>query len=237
MITIERPGFGISTRLPGRGYVEPVDDVVAILDELAIEAAPVIGGSGGGPHVLALCARHPERVTAAAIVVGLAPLNAPEEHHLIPLNREGVALARSGDWEGMRRLLQPERDRILRDPIAGFRATMATAPPADQEIMSDPAWQEGAAIGLREALRAGVEGWVDESMLMGLEWTDFDPRSVTTSVVWWHGDGDRNCPLTAAQRVASVVPAIELRVWDNAGHLTPYRNEPAILDDLLSRAA
>jgi len=34
MILTERPGFGASTRLPGRGFVEHTDDLAAILDEL-----------------------------------------------------------------------------------------------------------------------------------------------------------------------------------------------------------
>src|SRR5262245_33977772 len=46
VITTERPGFGASTRLPGRGFDEHVDDVAAILDELGIETLPVFGGSG-----------------------------------------------------------------------------------------------------------------------------------------------------------------------------------------------
>jgi homoserine acetyltransferase len=32
---------------------------------LGIDRLPVTGGSGGGPHVLAVAARHPHRVSAA----------------------------------------------------------------------------------------------------------------------------------------------------------------------------
>jgi pimeloyl-ACP methyl ester carboxylesterase len=54
MIVTERPGFGASTRLPGHGFLEPADDVAAILDELAIERARLWGGSGGAPYLLRL---------------------------------------------------------------------------------------------------------------------------------------------------------------------------------------
>jgi pimeloyl-ACP methyl ester carboxylesterase len=49
VITAERPGFGVSTRLPGRGFVEDADDLAAILDHLGIGRVPVYGGSGGAP--------------------------------------------------------------------------------------------------------------------------------------------------------------------------------------------
>src|SRR3954452_19538691 len=61
MITTERPGFGVSTPLAGRGFAEPADDTDAILDHLGIDTLPVYGASGGAPHILALCARHPKR--------------------------------------------------------------------------------------------------------------------------------------------------------------------------------
>jgi pimeloyl-ACP methyl ester carboxylesterase len=74
MIATERPGFGAPTRLPGRGFDEHADDLAAILDHLGIDRLPIIAGSGGAPHILAFAARHPDRVTAATIIVGAAPL-------------------------------------------------------------------------------------------------------------------------------------------------------------------
>jgi pimeloyl-ACP methyl ester carboxylesterase len=234
MITIERPGFGVSTRLPGRAFVEHAHDVVAVLDELGIGSLAVLGGSGGGPHLLAFAATYPERVAAAAIVVGAAPIADEEAEQMIPLNRDGRALARAGNWTGLRQLLAPVREQVLLDPIAGFRATMATAPAADHEIMIDPVWQAGFARGLSEALRLGVDGWTDESFVLSRDWTDFNPGAIRVPVVWWHGDGDRNAPLSAARRLAASVSAIQLRIWEEAGHLAPYRNEAAVLDELLS---
>jgi pimeloyl-ACP methyl ester carboxylesterase len=74
-ITTERPGFGQSTRLPNRRFQEHADDVAAILDASGIEKAYITGISGGGPHVLAFAAAYPDRVAAASIVSGNAPLD------------------------------------------------------------------------------------------------------------------------------------------------------------------
>ena len=86
VITTERPGFGASTRLEGRGFAEHADDTIAILDELGIERLPVYGSSGASPHILAIAARHPDRVAAVTIMVGSAPMDAAEAEQQIDLN-------------------------------------------------------------------------------------------------------------------------------------------------------
>jgi hypothetical protein len=48
LVTYDRPGYGRSTRQPGRRVVDCVSDVAAIADELDIERFAVSGGSGGG---------------------------------------------------------------------------------------------------------------------------------------------------------------------------------------------
>ena len=61
VITTERPGFGASTRLPGRGFLEHADDLAAILDHLGVERLPANGASGGAPHILAFTQQDPQR--------------------------------------------------------------------------------------------------------------------------------------------------------------------------------
>jgi pimeloyl-ACP methyl ester carboxylesterase len=236
VITVERPGFGASTRLPGRGFVEHADDLAAILDFLGIARVPVYGGSGAAPHVLAFAARHPHRVAACAIIDGGAPLTDDEVQQQIDFNATGDTLARAGKADALRAMAEEARASIMADPIAGFRAIMDTAPAEDQEIMADPIWQEAFARGICEALTPGVDGWVDEAMLAAGDWADVDMEAVTSSVTWWHGDADRNCPLSAAQGLVARLPNARLVVWEGAGHLTGYRREPEILDELLARA-
>jgi pimeloyl-ACP methyl ester carboxylesterase len=236
MITTERPGYGASTRLPGRGFLEPADDLAAILDHLGVDALPVYGASGGAPHILALCARHPDRVAAATILSGAAPITDAEAAEMIPLNQQGRDLALAGDLAGLQELLRPLREAILDDPLASFRDIMSTAPPDDLEIMSDPQWQESFVRAVREALQQGVEGWADESFAMERRWDDIDLSAVRASVVWRHAPHDRNVPASAARRIVDALPSATWQEWDDGGHLVAYRREGEVLDDLLSRA-
>ena len=72
-ITYDRPGYGASTRHPGRRVADAAGDVAAIADALGIERFAIYGGSGGAPHSLACGALLPDRVTRCASVVGPAP--------------------------------------------------------------------------------------------------------------------------------------------------------------------
>ncbi|HEY3485838.1 MAG TPA: hypothetical protein VGK49_10660, partial [Ilumatobacteraceae bacterium] len=88
-----------------------------------------------------------------------------------------------------------------------------------------------------EALRPGVDGWADESMAITLPWNDIDVERAVCSITWWHGDGDRNAPLSAAQRLIARLPNARLELWKDGGHFTGHHLEPQILDELLERSA
>ena len=236
VITTERPGFGASTRLPGRGFGAPADDLAAVLDHLGLEAVYVMGGSGSAPHQLAFAARHPDRVRAMTVLVGAAPCTADEAGQMIGLNARAHGLVRKGDVEGLRRLLEPIRAAMLEDPIGVFRAVMDRAPAADRAVMADPRGQAELIVASKEALRQGVDGWVDEAVALASPWEDVDVAAVQTSVTWWHAPGDANAPLSAARRVVGQLPNARLITFsDNEGHLAGYHREGEILDELLAR--
>jgi len=52
-LTVDRPGYGDSTRQAGRTVADIVPDIEAIADALGVGQFAVTGGSGGGPHALA----------------------------------------------------------------------------------------------------------------------------------------------------------------------------------------
>lgn len=236
VITTERPGFGASTPLPGRGFHEIADDLAAILDHLGLDSVHVWGGSGGAPHELALAAQHPDRVRAMTILVGAAPINEDEVDQLIGVNAEGHRLVTSGDLDGLRALLERLRDESLEDPVASIRSIMDLAPEADRVVMADLQWQAGHAVASREALRQGVDGWIDEAVAIILPWDDIDLSAVKTSVTWWHSPSDANAPMSAALRLVDSLPNARM-VWfgEDEGHLAHYHREGEILDELLAR--
>ena len=226
----DRPGYGGSTRKPGRGIADMADDLVALLDARGLDRVPVFGTSGGGPHALAVAARHPQRISATSVVVGAAPLEHDEVTRLVGVNARGYVLAEQG-WDALHALLVEVRVQLLEQ---GLQGVLSDAPAADRAIMSDPTWQRIARANTEEAMRQGAEGWTDESMAMHRPW-DFDPDAIRSSVTWWHGDDDMNAPLSAARRAAALVPRCDLRVWHAEGHFASIVHEKEIVEELISR--
>lgn len=228
----DRPGYGGSSRKKGRGVAEIADDYIALLDAFGLERLPVMGTSGGGPHALATAACYPDRVSAVSVVVGAAPLVKDEAASLVGVNAAGYAAAERG-WDDLYELLVEYRDRVL--GAEGMQGVLSDAPKADRAIMENPVWQRMSRANSGEALKQGAQGWADESMALHQDW-DCDLQSIAASVTWWHGDDDKNAPISAARRAVELLRHVDLRVWHEAGHFAALTNEREIVRELLSRS-
>jgi pimeloyl-ACP methyl ester carboxylesterase len=235
VIVTERPGLGASSPLPGHGFTEPADDVAAILDYRAVDHVIAWGGSGGSPYLLAFAQRYPGRVTAATIVGGTAPITPEEGDALLSMNATFARFVAAGDIDALRSEMSRRRASMLKDPLAAFRSVMETAPERDRLVMTNPVWQSELDRIVREALRQGVEGWLDEVVAGRQRWDEIVPEAVTADVTWWHAEDDRNVSFSAARRFVSRLPRARLRLLAS-GHLEAYHRHAEILDELLARA-
>jgi len=66
LLIYDRPGYGGSTRRPGRTVADAVDDVRALTDVQGWDRFGVFGGSGGGPHALACASLLADRVDSCS---------------------------------------------------------------------------------------------------------------------------------------------------------------------------
>lgn len=219
-ITYDRPGYGLSDPQPGRTVADAVSDVRAVLDAAGVERTGAIGGSGGGPHALALATLLPERCTLVHCVVGVAPKTLLGEEFFTgmdPANQRRFALA-IGDRDTV---LQEFLDEVLRlaaqrtDDPASVMGDM-DLPESDREILRQTA--EETAVVLAEAFRQGVAGFADDFTAIARDW-GFDPRDATAPVVISYGEHDVNVPAGHGRWLAENVPNVEVRATSDAGHL------------------
>lgn len=234
-VTADRPGFGGSSPLPGHGLAVVADDLAQLLDHLGLDRVPVVGGSGGGPFVFALAARHPQRIQAATVFAGAAPWSEEDLARLVGFNAESWTRYQQGGRPALLEFLNGAREAILGDPWAGFDAAMATAPESDRAVLADPSFRTMMADAMREALRPGAEGWADEAIAAWLGPWDIDPHTLDTPIVWWHAAHDTNVPLAAAQRFTATLPNVDMRIWPTGGHLEWYHHQTEIIADTLAR--
>lgn len=236
VITLDRPGYGRSTPLSGRRVGHAAHDVGAVADALGVDRFLVIGGSGGGPHALACAAGLGERVIACAAVAAAAPLTSEEVDGLIGLNQESYRAFAAGGRDGIAEFLGELRGAILADPDAAMRGNLADAPRPDVEWYGRPEVQAVHRESLLEALRPGVQGWVDDAVSIFHDDWGIDLANALCPVRFWHGDDDRNGPLAAVERLAAAVPYARLRIWHGQGHSAPSRHMTDVLTELIELA-
>jgi len=236
VVTIDRPGYGESSALPGRQVSHAAGDVAAVADSLGLGRFLVLGASGGGPHALACAAELGDRVLACAAVASAAPLRPSEVEDLIGLNRESLRILAEHGRPGMVDFLGSLRDQFLADPLGALEVRLADAPTADIQWNQREEVRTVRREAILEALRPGVQGWVDDAVsIFGNDW-NVELGRVDCPVRIWHSDDDKNGPLTAIRRLVESVPRATLTVWSGEGHSAPARNMERVLVDLLDAA-
>ncbi|MET9957323.1 alpha/beta hydrolase [Streptomyces sp. NPDC006339] len=220
LVTFDRPGFGCSTPRPGRRVVDAAEDVAAIADVLGLDRFAVFGVSGGGPHALAFAARFPERVTRLGALASLAPRDAAGLDWTAGMNdgnRRSAAAALAG------------REAVGAH-LAGVGSTEPPPlPEIERAVLSRP--DIGAMIGaaFQEAVRPGLDGWVDDvTALFGTPW-GFDPAHITTPVRLWHGGLDTLVPPAHGEWLAARIPTATLIRQPDAGHGGHFDATPEML--------
>jgi pimeloyl-ACP methyl ester carboxylesterase len=219
MITYDRPGYGESDPQPERRVVDAVGDTRALADELELARFAVAGGSGGGPHALACAALLGDRVTCAAIVVGVGPSDDPEFDFLqgmSPSNVDEFEAARRGR-ASLQAFLETYGD-MSEDPLAPFDAIAHELPEPDQAILRRDEFREVTRDAAREAARQGFEGWIEDMMAFTRPW-GFALDDVRVPVRLWQGELDVLAPRHHADYLAANVPGAELEVVPGVGHL------------------
>jgi pimeloyl-ACP methyl ester carboxylesterase len=218
--TVDRPGYGESTRLRGRVVADFVPDVVTIADALGLERFAVTGGSGGGPHALACAALLPDRVLRCLGDVSVAPYGAEGLDWLDGMtagNVEEFEAALAGE-QAIRALTERERATLLERVRTGnsvlFGDTYEMSG-ADRAQMVKH--QHRLADQMVHGLAPGVDGWVDDDIAFTKPW-GFDVASIGVPVYLAYGRSDTLVPAAHGDWLAARIPGT-IAVVSDAGHM------------------
>jgi pimeloyl-ACP methyl ester carboxylesterase len=219
LIAFDRPGLGGSDFLPDRTIGDIAYDIVQLASHLGFERFAVLGMSGGGPYAAACAAKLPDRVTAAVIVSG-AWTWAEFDGAVRPSAGDALISFVSGRlpytllWplRLMQRLPPGLRGRTLKLLRAFF--------PAPDRAQLRQSWRLDALMSsTREALRPGLRGAATDMRLIERRY-DFDCAKIRMPVQILHGALDRNVPLALVQAYVKKLPAAQLTVFPQEGHLS-----------------
>jgi pimeloyl-ACP methyl ester carboxylesterase len=219
LILPERPGYGLSDFKPEPTFLDWPEDVVELADALHLDRFAVMGLSGGGPYVAACAYKIPERLTAAGIVSGIGPLDAPGAlDGMGKSDRQAYALARAAPW-----LLRPifwQMARGLRkNPDKTIAEFMADVSEPDKAAMAQPDVKEVAIRMFNGAFAQGGRATAWEYALFTRPW-GFRLEEIAMPVHLWHGEMDTMCPCTMGRYVANSIPDCRCTFYPYDGHVS-----------------
>lgn len=204
-ILVDQPGFGASDKpeVSGQYFTFSADALLALLDELGIQRAHLIGNSLGGGTAVRFALRHPDR---AGRLVLMAP------------GGLGLNVFAPDPTEGVKRLYQfaappgptPEK-------LGEFLRTLVY----DPSLVTDELVAERfAAASDPESLRAmasmGKSFTAPETFEDGMLWREAYRLRQRVLLVW--GREDRVNPLDGALLALKLIPRAELHVFGRCGH-------------------
>ncbi len=231
LVSPDRPGMGLSTFQPGRRLTDWPADVEALVESLGIDRFAVMGWSAGGPYAAVCAAKMGGRVTAAALLSSAVPLDlygttrglTTEDRVLTTLSRRAPRLAGAVMKVS---IVNASNARLL-------RAAMRTFPPADRSILAEWGPPDLALAFVREALRQGAEGCVQDYRIFGDPW-GFSLEEIKVPVQIWEGSDDRTGPPGYRAFLQRHIAGATVSVVPGEGHLSLLPHQaPAIFDALL----
>jgi pimeloyl-ACP methyl ester carboxylesterase len=220
LVTTSRPGYGDSTRQPGRAVVDVAADTAAVLAAIGAGRCLVAGWSGGGPHALA-CGARLDAAAAVLVIAGLAPYGAGGLDWMAGMGEENVvefSAAVAGE-DQLRPHLLAEGEQLKDITAAGLVSSMRTLlPDADKAVLTGE-FAEDLAASFREAVRTGVDGYLDDELAFTAPW-GFGVEEISVPVMIWHGTADLMVPFSHGQWLAAQLPGASAHLEQGQGHLS-----------------
>ena len=221
MVTYSRAGYGDSTRRAGRSVADVVTDVAQVLDHVGVDRCVTAGWSGGGPHALATAALLPERTVGALVIAGVAPHDADGLDFMAGMGEQNVAEfggALEGE-DGLRSFLEAELPGMQQADGPGLiEALSSLLPDVDRALLTDE-FGEALSANIREGLRTGVDGWLDDDLAFTRPW-GFDLGAITVPTALWQGTEDLMVPFAHGLWLADHVAGVDAHLLNGEGHLS-----------------
>jgi pimeloyl-ACP methyl ester carboxylesterase len=220
LVKTSRPGYGDSSRQPGRAVVDVVADTAAVLASIGAERCLVAGWSGGGPHALA-CGARLDAAAAVLVIAGVAPYRAQGLDWMSGMGEDNIvefSAAVRGEDE-LRSYLVHEREQLKDITAADIVSSLETLLPDVDKAVLTGEFGEDLAASFREAVRTGVEGWLDDDLAFTSPW-GFGLDEVSVPAMIWQGSADLMVPFSHGQWLAPRLPGASAHLEEGEGHLS-----------------
>lgn len=209
---------------PGRpGYTgdDLVRDAVAVLDQVGVDAAHVVGISMGGAIAQELALDHPDRVRSLTVIATTAGAGDDDLPGMAPEVAAALGALDEPDWGD---------DDAVAEYLVESQRLMSAEPFDDAEVRAV------ARIAVSRT-KNNESSQVNHMAAEGSgSWRHRLPELTVPTLVL-HGDADPLFPLPHGEALAREIPGARLVVLPNTGHEFPRRNWPLVVREILALTA
>lgn len=227
LISVDRPGLGVSSPAPGRTFGAFAEDIRAFAGLRGLGRPLMVGNSQGAPFALA-CA-------AAGVVGALAVVSGADE----------VAEPRFADAlpEELRRLvaLAVADPAAAEQVFAGFTPqgmwdmVMSGSPECDLAVYQQPAFAAAYRHALDEAFAQGADGYARDTVLAMGRW-GIGLSDIEVPVDLWYGEKDTGHSPDQGAGLTSRIPGAVRHLVPDAGGAVLWTHAEQVLSTLLKHA-
>ena len=227
LVSVDRPGLGVSTPSPGRTFSDFTDDIrqLCALRELGNPA--VVANSQGAPFALA-CAQA-GLTAAVAVVSGADEVAAPQFAPALPADVRALVERSASDPDG------------AEDFFAGFTANamwdmvMAGSPECDIAVYHEPNFAAAYRRALDEGFAQGAAGYARDTLLAMGRWP-FTLGEIDVPVDLWYGEHDTSHSPDNGALLATRIPTAQRTVVPGIGGALLWTHAEPVLTSLLANA-
>ncbi|MDM5190526.1 alpha/beta hydrolase [Bacillus sp. DX4.1] len=233
LISIDRPGYGLSDPKRNRTVLDWADDVNELADQLQLQTYSIIGVSGGGAYAAACAYKIPERLQCVNMVSSVAPFeNEKPPASMCRENRIAFFISKRLPWilkwayRSQKKQMEKNPERYIRSMKKGDTHLCKW----DQQFIKTDEDIKVAMIHMKEALRNSVDEAVTEPALLAKSW-GFTFKDISIPMHIWHGTADTLASIEEIKKVAADIPYVTTHYIKDAGHFLP--DDPHIWESIL----
>ncbi|MGP1906891.1 alpha/beta fold hydrolase [Metabacillus sp. JX24] len=220
LIAADRPGYGLSDKMPGRSILDYANDLKELAEFLGHSTFSVLGVSGGGAYAAGAAYKFPERVTQCILLSSAAPF--PEEKppkSMSKENRLAFFLAKRLPW--LIKLANRSQKKMIDEKPDVFKKQLKKGGSHladwDNQILLHDDVLDQTVEHLKEAYRQGVDEVIQESVLLAKDW-GFPLEEISVPVTIWHGEEDTLSPVDQVRLMERKIGSADARYIPEAGH-------------------
>ncbi len=224
LISIDRPGVGISSIDKKRSILSWVDDIEALTDYLRIKKFSIIGHSGGAPFAVACTYKMSDQLNGVAIVAGIGPVEIPEVLASLSKGKRFLNNAiNTMPW--IANCMMKLTSIMFKNPKL-LKYGLKQMPEVDVLALQSQESHEELAARMMETFRQGIIGASQDMQLILKPWGfNLTKIKLKCLITIWQGGLDKQVPAEHAEIYARLLPNATLHFFKQEGHISLLTNK------------